>query len=165
MDYSLLFYELNNSGIRYWVCGGLAVNLHGVPRMTADIDLILNLTEENIIKFENAIAKLKYKCSVPVTLKDLADKEKRNNLISSKNLVAISFYNYEKNYVALDIVINFPLQFEDMWNEKIIRKSENTEVYLVSLDHLISLKEFADRIQDKQDIYFLSKIKNEQGGK
>ncbi|CAN5463223.1 hypothetical protein BH11BAC1_BH11BAC1_02030 [soil metagenome] len=52
MDFGLLFGKLNAFNVRYVVCGGLAVNLHGVPRMTADIDIILGLEEVNLLQFE-----------------------------------------------------------------------------------------------------------------
>ena len=39
------FSALNVEGVRYIVVGGMAVVLHGHPRMTADIDLIVDLSE------------------------------------------------------------------------------------------------------------------------
>ena len=37
------FRTLNQNGVRYVVVGGLAVVLHGHPRMTAVIDLVVDL--------------------------------------------------------------------------------------------------------------------------
>jgi len=37
--------------IRYLLCGGVAVNLYGVPRTTVDLDLILDLSHENLKNF------------------------------------------------------------------------------------------------------------------
>jgi hypothetical protein len=50
LDFQTVFKELNGVGIDYLVVGGLAVNLHGVPRMTYDIDLMVLLESENILK-------------------------------------------------------------------------------------------------------------------
>jgi len=36
MFYLDLFKELNEADVRYLVVGGLAMNLHGVPRMTIE---------------------------------------------------------------------------------------------------------------------------------
>jgi len=51
LDFQTIFKELNRIGIDYLVVGGLAVNFHGVPRMTYDIDLMVLLEPENILKF------------------------------------------------------------------------------------------------------------------
>ena len=57
MNYKLLFEKLEEYKVRYVVCGGLAVNLHGIPRMTADVDIILDLTVENLSQFEKCLMK------------------------------------------------------------------------------------------------------------
>jgi len=160
MNYSALFKCLYLNNVDYLICGGLAVNLHGVPRMTADVDIIIDLTPDNLKKFESCTNKLNYKLSVPIQLNDIADEVKRKSIIQTKNLVALSFYNYDSNYITLDVLIDFPIPFEEMRNERATRKSGAFEIYLVSVDHLIKLKEYANRIQDQQDIYFLSRIKN-----
>ena len=161
MNYGLLFGKLQENNVQYVVCGGLAVNLHGVPRMTADIDIILNLTAENIEKFERCADELNYKLSVPVVLSKLSDETFRKDLLKTKNLIALSFFNFDKNFLTLDILLDFPMPFSDLWNERVVRKEGTINVNIVSIEHLIHLKEYASRIQDKQDIYYLSKIKNE----
>jgi hypothetical protein len=50
LDYQTIFREFNRLEIDYLVVGGLAVNFHGVPRMTYDIDLMILLQSENILK-------------------------------------------------------------------------------------------------------------------
>ena len=39
LDYKKIFKGLNSAGIDYLVVGGLAVNFHGIPRMTYDMDI------------------------------------------------------------------------------------------------------------------------------
>jgi hypothetical protein len=160
MDYGLLFQKLHENNIRYVVCGGLAVNLHGIPRMTADIDIILDLKEDNLSRFEKCVSALHYKLHIPIAFSKLADELERRNLIESKNLTAVSFFNYDKNYLTLDVLINFPIPFEDLWNEKQERKDGNIILPVVSIDHLIKLKEYSNRAVDKQDVILLSRIKN-----
>jgi len=48
-----LFKSLADNKVKYLLCGGLAVNLYGIPRMTADVDLLIDWEKENIEKFEN----------------------------------------------------------------------------------------------------------------
>ncbi len=40
-----VFRALNGRGVRY-VAGGIALNLHGVPRATADLDIAVALDEQ-----------------------------------------------------------------------------------------------------------------------
>jgi len=40
LDYESFFRGLNDAGVEYVLVGGLAVNFHGVPRMTYDIDIV-----------------------------------------------------------------------------------------------------------------------------
>lgn len=47
LDYLAIFKKLNEKGIRYIVAGGIAVNLYGIPMMTYDVDLILDLEDKN----------------------------------------------------------------------------------------------------------------------
>jgi hypothetical protein len=164
VNYIQLFEKLNEHNVRYVICGGLAVNLHGVPRMTADIDIILDLDRNNIEKFMVAANELNYSMSLPLKTEDIWEEKKRQSLIKEKNLVALSFYNYDDNTVALDVLIDFPIQFEQLWINKSVRKSGNSDIYIVHIDDLIKLKEYSNRIQDQQDIMFLSKIKNEKKG-
>ena len=49
LDYKAIFKELNEAGIDYLVVGGLAVNFHGIPRMTYDIDLMILPEPGNIL--------------------------------------------------------------------------------------------------------------------
>ncbi len=48
IDYLNIFKKLNEKKIRYILAGGIAVNLHGIPRMTYDIDLIVDLEDRNL---------------------------------------------------------------------------------------------------------------------
>ena len=48
---SRFFRELEASKVRYLLVGGLAMNLHGVPRMTMDVDIILAMDEPNLQAF------------------------------------------------------------------------------------------------------------------
>jgi predicted translin family RNA/ssDNA-binding protein len=88
MEYRDVFRALQLRKVKYLLCGGLAVNIYGIPRMTADIDLLLEFNSENIERFTKAIESLKYSNLVPIELKTLVDVEIRKKLISEKNLVA-----------------------------------------------------------------------------
>ena len=41
---------LNDARVQYLIVGGLAVNAHGYERLTVDVDLVIGLKEENILR-------------------------------------------------------------------------------------------------------------------
>lgn len=158
MEYFQLFSKLAQHKVRYLICGGLAVNIYGIPRMTADIDILLDFTEENIEHFETAIKLLKYQSMIPLSIKTFVSKEERQKAIKEKNLIAYSYYNNFSNYLNLDVLIDVPLNFEEMWQSKETRQMESVEVNLVSVENLIALKQYANRKQDNDDVILLSKL-------
>lgn len=68
LDYLAIFKKLNEKGIRYIVVGGIAVKLYGIPRMTCDIDLILDLEDENMKDFLQLLKGWGFKPKVPVDI-------------------------------------------------------------------------------------------------
>jgi hypothetical protein len=61
LDYKKIFKKLNKARIDYLVVGGLAVNFHGIPRMTYDLDLMLLLEPDNILKMVTKLTKWGYR--------------------------------------------------------------------------------------------------------
>ena len=50
MFYEEIIRKFNNAGVRYAIVCGVAVNLHGHIRMTADLDIVLELEDNNLAK-------------------------------------------------------------------------------------------------------------------
>jgi predicted nucleotidyltransferase len=149
--------SLAQRGIRYLLCGGLAVNIYGVQRSTGDIDILLDFEEENVSSFLSAVKLLHYINSLPLRLEELVDEATRTSQIRNRNLIAYSFYSTLKGRMSLDVLIDVPFPFHELWARKEERMFEGTPVQLVSRKDLIALKEYAGREQDKQDIILLSK--------
>ena len=53
--YAKLFEKLLSGGVEFLILGGAAVSLHGFPRMTTDIDILLKNSPENIHQFVTAM--------------------------------------------------------------------------------------------------------------
>ena len=163
--YNDLFKCLDQNKVRYLLCGGLAVNIYGVARMTADIDILLDFEIENIRKFEICAEKMFYKPTLPVELDTLADETIRIHLQKTKNLAAYSYYNSGAGYLNLDIIIDLPMSFKSLWDNREERQLGEISINLVSFDDLIELKKYANRLQDWNDIELLMKLKKEDNGK
>lgn len=77
--------------IRYLIAGGLAVNLHGVPRVTQDVDIVIAPDRGNITALNRVLKELGYIPRLPVDPEDRADPEKVKNWVDQENLNAFSF--------------------------------------------------------------------------
>ena len=151
--------KLGEDNIKSLICGGLAVNIYGIPRMTADIDVLLDFEKENIAKFENIIESFDYKTILPFRLSDIVEKHKRIKLKKEKNLIAFSYYNAKNNLMSVDVLIEPPFSFDEMWEKRETRNIDGSILNIVAVDHLIEMKKYSDRIQDQQDIIQLIKFK------
>jgi hypothetical protein len=158
MEIKKIFNILNQYNVKYLVCGGLAVNIYGIPRMTADIDLLLDFEETNVLNFEKATKHLLFQSVIPLSINTFVKKEDRLKAIKEKNLIAYSYFNSLAGYMNLDILLDVPIDFEILWQNKTERSLGETIIHLVSITDLIELKKYANRIQDQNDILLLSKL-------
>jgi hypothetical protein len=162
MFYLNLFKALKTYNIDYLLVGGLAINLHGVPRMTMDVDLVIALNADNIAKLEACAKSLNLRPSVPVKLADLADASKRETLFKEKHLIALSLIGEKPETPTVDIVIRHPLDFKKAYKNKIERDISGTPVLLASIEDMITMKKIAGRAQDLADIVHLERFLHEK---
>jgi hypothetical protein len=161
MFYLNFFKSLKAYDIDYPLIGGLAMNLHGVPRMTMDVDLVIALDAGNIARLANCAKELGLYPNVPVKLEDLADAKKRDALLAEKNLVALSLISNPPATPTVDIVIHHPLDFKKAFAKAVQRDLAGTPVMLASIEDMIALKKAAGRAQDLSDIEHLERFLND----
>jgi hypothetical protein len=154
MFYLDLFRALREAGVRYLVTGGVAMNLHGVPRMTADIDLFVDLEETNAGSFLTVMKSLAFSPAVPVPPEGLADPAERSRWRSEKNMVVLTFTCPQRPAVAIDVFVVEPLPFEATYlRRKTVYAEQGTlEIPVVGEDDLIAMKARSGRLQDLSDI-------------
>ncbi len=68
-----IFQILNGTGVRYVVVGGVATLLHGYARLTADVDLAIDLAPEEATKVLQALTQNGFRPQVPVSAETFAD--------------------------------------------------------------------------------------------
>src|SRR5437016_847151 len=103
--YYNLFETLYENQVRYLVCGGLAVNIYGITRMTADIDILLDFEKENLLKFEKCAKNLHYNSVVPLSISILSDEKSREKLMKTKNMAVYSYFSEAEGFMNLDVLI------------------------------------------------------------
>jgi hypothetical protein len=77
-----IFEALIKEDVKFVIAGGIAVNLLGVPRFTADLDLIIALNKNNALKFIKCITNLGFRPKAPVNAETFASAANRLQDIS-----------------------------------------------------------------------------------
>ncbi|PKP56733.1 MAG: hypothetical protein CVT88_09870 [Candidatus Altiarchaeales archaeon HGW-Altiarchaeales-1] len=149
---------LSKSGARYIVIGGIALGLSGYPRATFDLDILPQLSEENLDKIIKTLQKLGYKPRRPVNPEDIKDPEKRELWFKEKNMKVFSFFNPEEAVNEIDVMIYYPLNFEDCFKRRQIVKLKGHDIYISSIEDLLELKKISMRNVDIGDIEVLEKM-------
>lgn len=158
VPYVEIFRALQEASVRYVVAGGIAVNLHGVERATADLDLVIHLEEENTRKFAQVMTQLGYRPRVPVAAEDLAKTELRQQWITEKNMLVFSFYHPQEPMEMVDVFVKEPLPFEDLYNRRVLREAFGVTISVMGLRDLITIKREAGRPKDLVDVSFLTTL-------
>ena len=159
MYYFEILEGLYKSKVKYLIVGGLSVNLYGVPRVTQDIDIVIAMDRENVLKITFLLKELGYVTRLPVSPDDLANPDKVKDWIENKNLKAFSFYHKNENYKVVDIVLVHPLDFEKSFKNRTVKRAKDIDIYLASIDDVVKMKEFSGRSQDLSDIEMLNKVR------
>jgi len=145
MFYEDIFRKLGEKKVRYAVAGGVALVLHGVVRLTADLDLIVDLSPANLKTFVSAMNELGYRPRLPVRVEDFVDAETRKNWIKEKGMAVFTFYCPKRQINQVDVFIKELIKFNNKEKEILWVKAKDVIIPVVSLRHLKKLKEISGR--------------------
>jgi hypothetical protein len=151
-DFDLVFAALAKRKVRYLVVGGVAVVLHGVPRFTADIDLVLGLDTANVLAALDALAELAYQPRAPVPLRGFADPALRREWIEEKGLTVFSLWSPDHPATEIDLFIEEPFAFDEVFARATRVDLGANHITVASIADLIELKRRANRPRDREDI-------------
>lgn len=159
MHYEDIFRRLNEREVDYVVVGGVALVLHGVIRLTADLDLMVHLEEKNLTRFIETMEELGYRPKVPAPARSLLDPQMRQRFVEEKNMKVFSFYHPQEAVSLVDIFIDEPADYGTIKAHSVKIRSGSTIIPIVSIDDLITLKRISGRPQDLADIAALEEVK------
>jgi len=163
------FYEdvlvaLQEGGVRYVLVGGTAVILHGVPRTTADLDIVIDLEEANVGRLVEAMTRLGFRPRAPVPAADLASAERRREWIEEKGMRAFTFHRPGRLLDEVDVLIDTPLTFAELARDAQVLEAGGLRLPVASARHLIRMKETTGRGQDAADVDALRRLLDTQSG-
>jgi hypothetical protein len=150
---------LNAAGVRYLVVGGLAVNAHGYLRTTVDLDLVVQLHPENVVRGLNALEGIGYKPRIPVTAEQFADQSLRDSWREEKGMLVFQLHSDLHRGTPVDIFVYEPFEFDAEYSRSISEEvAPGTPIRIVGLEALFAMKRAANRPKDLADMDALQKI-------
>ena len=163
--YEPLFRALNASGARYVVVGGVATVLHGYARLTADIDLIVDLEASAASKAMQALAGLGLLPRAPVDAADFADARIRESWLHDKGMQVFSLFHPGNPILSVDVFTHHPIEFDRLFDRAETCAIGDVSIRVASIADLIFLKRLADRPRDRDDIEKLENIARLKGNR
>ena len=151
MDFIGLFSVLVAARVRFVVVGGLALLLHGIDRLTADVDLVIDLSTDTAAAVR-ALTASGYRSMAPVDPMALADPTQRAEWQATRGMKVFSFWDSTNTRPTVDIMLDPIVSFSDLYEGASEVTMGATVVRLASIPHLIALKQAAGRPQDLADI-------------
>lgn len=133
-----LLLVFNEQQVKYLVVGGYALGRYTEPRVTKDLDVFVEISEENAERIFTALAK--YGAPLAgLTPEDFQD----------------PYSGYQLGLPPSQIDVIFAISavsFEEAWRDSVPGQTgDGTEVRYISLEHLIRNKRAAGRLQDLAD--------------
>jgi len=156
------FRSLNEDGVRYVVVGGLAVVLHGHPRLTADIDLVVDLEPDAARLVIRTLTRMGLRPRVPVEPEAFADPSQREKWIAERGMTVFNLYDPANPLRSVDLFVRSPIPFNELWSRSKMIALPSGDVRVASIDDLIKMKGIAGRPQDLGDIQALEALRDER---
>jgi predicted nucleotidyltransferase len=154
-----IFKALNKSRVKYLIVGGLAVVAYGYERLTRNVDLVIGLGRDNIIRGLRALMAIDYHLKIPVTPEQFADPALRKTWRREKNMVVLQLWSDLHRRTPVDVFVYEPFDFEKelgraTWNVV----AGKIRAPVIRYKTLLALKRKAGRARDLLDIAALKKL-------
>ena len=156
--YEEVFREFQRQEVKYVIVGGIALNLLGSLRTTADLDILVEMSNENLAKVVNILKKEGYRVKQPVDPIGIASESIRKDWIENKGMKAFNFYK-EDELKEVDIIIESPVSYNEAKESLLQIRAGDIALPVISIDNLMKMKEKTERNIDRLDIEELKKIK------
>jgi hypothetical protein len=133
--------------VKYLVIGGIASVLHGVPRATFDLDILIEATLDNAKHLLDALMDAGLATASLTTPEEILAHE-------------ITIF---KDKVRIDVQTSIPgASFEEAWKRCVVMKYQGQEFFVISKTDLISSKRAAGRDVDLEDVRLLKLAEDEE---
>ena len=141
-----VFKSFEQCNVKYVVIGGIAAILHGVPRATFDLDILIDATEKNAKNLLQALEIAGLGTATLTTPAEVIDNE-------------ITIF---KDRVRIDVQTITPgITFECAWQNKKKLNYSGQEFFILCRKDLIKSKKASGRKVDLEDVKLLELISDD----
>lgn len=142
-----VFKSFQQHDVKYVVIGGIASVLHGVPRATFDLDILIEATQENTRHLLDALLDAGLGTASLTTPEDVLANE-------------ITIF---KDRIRLDVQTATPgIEFASAWRNRKTVTFRGQELHILSKQDLIASKRAAGRDVDLEDVRLLELSEDEE---
>ena len=135
-----VFKSFQQHDVRYVVIGGVASVLHGVPRATFDLDILIEATAENAQRLLAALVEAGFATATMTNAQDVAAHE-------------ITVFS---DRVRIDVQTRTPgISFQDAWRNRKTITYQGHDFFVLSKGDLIASKRASARPVDIEDVGLL----------
>jgi hypothetical protein len=135
-----VYSSLHKHQVKYLTIEGIAAILHGVPRATLDLDILIESTPENAQRLLDALLDAGFGTA---------------SLVTAEQLLAHEITIF-RDRVQIDVQTSTKgIAFEEAWERREVMQYEQQEFHVLSRDDLIASKRAAGRPKDLEDVRLL----------
>ena len=135
-----VFKSFQRHDVKYVVIGGIASILHGVPRATFDLDILIEASPENTRRLLDALLDAGLGTAALTNVQDLLANE-------------ITIF---RDRVRLDVQTSTPgISFADAWTHRKTVTYQGQDFFILSKQDLVASKRAAGRPVDLEDVRLL----------
>ncbi len=135
-----VFKSFQQHDVRYVVIGGVASVLHGVPRATFDLDILIEATTENAQRLLAALVEAGFATATMTDAQDIVAHE-------------ITVFS---DRVRIDVQTRTPgISFQDAWRKRKTITYQGHDFFILSKEDLIASKRASARQVDIEDVRLL----------
>lgn len=149
-SFEKLLARLAESGVRFILVGGLAVALHGYVRLTEDVDIMLDSSDENLHRFLSCLAGFGEGFARELSASDFTDEEGAIRIVE------------ESEHCQLDVFTRMTgLHYADLAHDAMPHTLGNHTFLYASKAALIRLKSASVREKDRLDVSALRRLEDD----
>ena len=153
-----LLQSLSDEQVQYVLVGGMAVQLHGFLRATFDIDLVLAMDDENLVRFIAVAKRYGLVPAMPVPIESLRSADQIDQWHREKGMLAFALREPQIGGSVVDILVRPEVPFDRLMANAVAGELFSRRVWIASIEDLITMKHIANRPKDQLDIVALEKI-------
>jgi len=137
-----VFASLNSHNVKYVVIGGIAAIIHGVPRATFDLDLLIEASIDNARELLAAFEGANLGTALLTTPEELVGQE-------------ITIF---RDRLRIDVQTKTPgTDFDKAWQTRTSLEFHGVVIEVIALDQLIATKRASGRSVDMADVAVLER--------